>query len=138
MQRIIGIDFGEARTGIAVSDPLGITAQGLDTLQEKDIVKVVEHLCEISKEYDASEFVVGFPKNMNGSIGERGERTQEFAKLLEEQSRLHVKLWDERLTSSAAHNVLAEANISGKNRKGAVDKIAAVMILQSYMASINQ
>jgi len=135
--RIIGVDFGEARTGIAVSDLLGITAQGLDTLQEKDMAKVLNHLCDIAKEYNAREFVVGFPKNMNGTVGERGERTSEFAKLLEEKSKLPVKLWDERLTSSAAHNVLAEANVSGKNRKLAVDKIAAVMILQSYMSSIN-
>ena len=137
MTRIIGIDFGEARTGIAVSDPLGITAQGLETFAEKDIIKVVEHLCTLAKEYNSREFVVGFPKNMNGTVGERGERTREFAKLLEERSGLPVKLWDERLTSSAAHNVLAEANVSGKNRKLAVDKIAAVMILQNYMAANN-
>jgi len=132
---MIGIDFGDARTGIAVSDLLGITAQGLDTLNEKNPERVAEYLCNLAKELNATEFVVGFPKNMNGTVGERGEKTQKFAKLLEERSGLSVKLWDERLTSTAAHNVLAEANVSGKNRKNAVDKIAAVMILQGYMES---
>jgi putative Holliday junction resolvase len=134
--RIIGVDYGDARVGIAVSDALGITAQGLDTLQEKDTTKVIAHLCALAKEYNATEFVVGFPKNMNGTVGERGEKTQEFAKLLKDASEIPVKLWDERLTSSAAHNVLAEANVSGKNRKNAVDKIAAMLILQNYMESI--
>jgi len=136
MKRIIGVDYGEARVGIAASDLLGITAQGLDTLHEKDSSKVVAHLCALAKELNAGEFVVGFPKNMNGTVGERGERTQAFAKQLGEMSGIPVKLWDERLTSSAAHGVLAESGVSGKNRKGAVDKIAAVMILQSYMASL--
>ena len=137
MRRIIGVDYGDARVGIAASDLLGITAQGLDTLNEKDPERVVEHLCTLAKDLSAAEFVVGFPKNMNGTVGERGEKTQKFAELLEERSKLPVKLWDERLTSSAAHNVLAEANVSGKNRKNAVDKIAAVMILQGYMDSKN-
>jgi len=137
LKRIIGVDFGDARCGIAVSDALGITAQGLDTLNEKNMERVVDYLCNLAKELGAAEFVVGFPKNMNGTIGERGKRTQEFAKLLEERSKLPVKLWDERLTSTAAHNVLAEANVSGKNRKNAVDRIAATMILQGYLASLN-
>ena len=136
MERIIGIDYGDARCGIAVSDLLGITAQGLDTLNEIDLTKVVKHLCGLAKELNVSKFVVGFPKNMNGTIGERGERTQEFAKTLEEQSKLPVILWDERLTSAAAHSVLAEGNVSGKKRTGKVDQIAAVMILQGYMNSI--
>ena len=137
MKRIIGIDYGEARVGIAVSDLLGITAQGLDTLNEKNQARVIEHLRGLAKEYNAAEFVVGLPKNMNGTLGERGIKTQEFAKLLEEASGISVKLWDERLTSAAAHNVLAEAQVSGKKRKNAVDKIAAVLILQGYMNSID-
>jgi len=133
--RIIGVDFGDARVGIAVSDLLGITAQGLDTLNEKNPKLVVAHLCKLAVELGVSEFVVGLPKNMNGTLGERAIKTQEFAKLLESDSGLPVILWDERLTSAAAHNVLAEANIRGKNRKNAVDKIASVMILQGYMDS---
>ena len=135
--RIIGVDFGDARVGIAASDSLGVTAQGLDTLHEKNMERVIDHLCSLAKELSATEFVVGLPKNMNGTIGERGIRTQQFAKLLEEKSRLRVKLWDERLTSAAAHSVLAEGNVSGKKRAGAVDKIAAIMILQGYMQSKN-
>ena len=134
--RIIGVDFGDARVGVAVSDPLGITAQGLDTLNEKNMESAAEHLRNLASELGAAKFVVGFPKNMNGTIGERGKRTQEFAKLLEEKSGLPVILWDERLSSAAAHGVLAQSGVSGKKRTGAVDKIAATMILQSYMESI--
>ena len=133
--RIIGVDFGEARIGVAVSDLLGITAQGLDTLKEKNMERVVAHLCKLAQELVAEEFVVGLPKNMNGTIGERGRRTQEFANLLEKKSGLSVKLWDERLTSVSAHNVLSEGNVRGKKRAAAVDKIAAVLILQNYMDS---
>ena len=128
------MDFGDARCGVAISDALGITAQGLDTIAGGNMQKVAVALTLLALDNDAGEFVVGFPKNMNGTVGERGKRTQKFAKILGEVSGLPVTLWDERLTSVSAHNTLREANVRASKQKGSVDKIAAVLILQGYMA----
>ena len=133
--RIIGVDFGDSRTGVAVSDYLGFTAQGLDTLKEKNTLRIVEHLIRVAAFYGASEFVVGLPKNMNGTIGERGKKTKKFAEELSERSGLPVTLWDERLSSVSAHNTLSEGNVRGQKRKDSVDRIAAVLILQGYLES---
>ena len=122
---------------MAVSDALGITAQGLDTVYESNMQKVASRLTAMAAELGAGEFVVGFPKNMNGTVGERGIRTQEFAKLLNETSGLPVTLWDERLTSVSAQNILKDSARRVRREKGNTDKISAVLILQGYMEKQN-
>ncbi|NLM51192.1 MAG: Holliday junction resolvase RuvX [Clostridiaceae bacterium] len=133
--KVLGIDYGEARCGISVSDPLGITAQPLTTISEKDFSKQIEKIIEIAKEQNVSEIVVGLPKNMNGTLGERAEKSMEVAKILEEKTGIKTILWDERLSSASAHRALEEGLVSGKKRKGLVDKIASSIILQSYLDS---
>ncbi|MBR5218542.1 MAG: Holliday junction resolvase RuvX [Clostridia bacterium] len=131
--RILGIDYGDSRIGIAVSDALGWTAQPVTVISEKEKEKQLEGIIKYIAEYNVDGIVMGFPKNMNGTIGERAEKTRAFAQLLEERCGKQVVLWDERLSSSAAHRTLAEGNVSGKKRKGILDKLAAVFILQSYL-----
>ncbi|MDL4841454.1 Holliday junction resolvase RuvX [Aquibacillus rhizosphaerae] len=131
----IGLDVGSKTIGVAVSDSLGWTAQGLTTIKwdEKKIDSAHDELEKIIKEYDIQEAVVGLPKNMNGTIGERGEASQRFADYLREVFNLKAVLWDERLTTMAAERVLIEADMSRKKRKKVIDKMAAVMILQGYL-----
>ncbi|MFQ3542681.1 Holliday junction resolvase RuvX [Halobacillus rhizosphaerae] len=131
----IGLDVGEKTIGIAISDALGWTAQGLKTLRwkEPDFETAKEPLREIITQHEITEAVIGFPKNMNGSIGPRAEASQAFASWLEEEFKMDVHLWDERLTTMAAERVLIDADVSRKKRKKVIDKMAAVMILQSYM-----
>ena len=132
---ILGVDFGDSRTGYATSDALGFSAHTLETHSEKNVKKVAEHTAELAKRLGAEKIVLGLPKNMNGTIGERGKKTKTFAKLLRELTGLEVILWDERLTTVSAHNLMNETNTRGKKRKAAVDKIAAAFILQSYLDS---
>ena len=132
---ILGVDFGDSRTGYATSDALGFSANTLETYSEKNMNKVAEHTAEIAKELNAEKIVLGFPKNMNGTIGERGKKTKAFAKLLREMTGLDVILWDERLTTVSAHSLMNETNVRGKKRKDSVDKIAAAFILQAYLDS---
>ena len=134
--RILGLDWGESRIGVAVSDLLGLTAQPVCVISEKDTDLQIEKIIEQADLFGAEKIVIGMPKNMNGSIGERGEKTQEFVALLSEKTDLPIIFWDERLTSVAAHRALAEGQVSGKKRKGIVDKLAAVFILQGYLDSI--
>ncbi|GGM30952.1 putative pre-16S rRNA nuclease [Paraliobacillus quinghaiensis] len=133
----MGLDVGSKTIGIAVSDAFGWTAQGLTTLywDENDFQTVRDQLADLIKEHDITEVVIGLPKNMNGSIGERGEASQRIAKYIEEQFAVKVSLWDERLTTMAAERVLLEADVSRKKRKKVIDKMAAVMILQGYLDS---
>lgn len=133
----IGLDVGEKTIGIAISDALGWTAQGLTTLRwnERDFETAKEPLGEVIRDHDVTEAVVGFPKNMNGTVGPRGEASQKFAAWLEEDFNLKTILWDERLTTMAAERVLLDADVSRKKRKKVIDKMAAVMILQSYLDS---
>lgn len=131
--RILGIDYGDSRVGIAVSDALGWTAQPVTVISEKDKNIQIERIKQYIAEYNIEKIVMGLPKNMNGSIGERAEKTKDFAALLGEETGMEIELWDERLSSSAAHRTLAEGKVSGKKRKGLVDKIAAVFILQGYL-----
>lgn len=133
--RILGIDYGDSRTGIAVSDPFGLTAQPITVISEKNAERLLEKICKIISEYAVEKIVIGLPKNMNGTVGERGERTKEFAQMLREKTALPVIEWDERLTTASAHRTLSEANVSGKKRRGILDKIAAVFILQGYLDS---
>lgn len=135
--RIMGLDVGSKTVGVAVSDELGWTAQGLTTIRinEEKNEFGIDKLGTIIKESQVKEIVVGLPKNMNGSIGPRGEASQQFADLLEKTFGLPVVLWDERLTTMAAERVLLEADVSRKKRKKVIDKMAAVMILQGYLDS---
>jgi len=134
--RILGIDYGDSRVGIAVSDPMGWTAQGLETIESKNIDNVIGRIAELVQEYHIEKIVVGFPKNMNGSIGPRGELTLSFIEKLKEKVNTEIIPWDERLTTVAAHKVLNETNVRGKKRKNVVDTVAASYILQGYLDSL--
>lgn len=137
--RTMGLDVGSKTVGIALSDELGWTAQGLETLRinEEENVFGFDELGKIIKEYQVDKIVVGLPKNMNGTIGPRGEASQFYARELEERFGIPVILWDERLTTVAAERVLLEADVSRKKRKKVIDKMAAMMILQGYLNSQN-
>ena len=129
--RIIGIDYGDSRIGLAVSDPLGWTAGGLDTIANNgDIDAVLTVIKDICESYDAGEIVVGFPRNMNGTVGPRAEKTEAFIKRLEENTGLNVVRWDERLTTVAAQKAMLDMGLSPSRKKGMVDRIAAIYILQ--------
>lgn len=134
--RIIGLDFGSKTVGVAVSDELLITAQGIEIVRRKSENKLRQTLArieELIKEYSVEKIVLGFPKNMNNSEGERCEKTLEFKEMLERRTGLTVELWDERLTTVAADNLMMEAGIRRENRKEYVDQIAASFILQGYL-----
>ena len=137
--RVLGLDVGSKTIGVAVSDEMGWTAQGLETIKINEERKDfgINRLRELIIQYGVTSVVVGFPKNMNGSIGPRGEASQTFAKMLEEEFNVSTVLWDERLTTMAAERVLLEADVSRKKRKKVIDKMAAMMILQGYLDSKN-
>ncbi|MFF5995565.1 Holliday junction resolvase RuvX [Lysinibacillus sp. KU-BSD001] len=137
--RIMGLDVGTKTVGVAISDALGWTAQGIETVKidEEASEFGIERIKALVKEYAVTEFVVGYPKNMNNTVGPRGEASENYKKLLEETFGLPVKLWDERLTTMAAERMLIEADVSRKKRKQVIDKMAAVMILQGYLDSKN-
>jgi len=132
---ILGIDYGDTRTGFAVSDESGFLARTLETYTERNINKVVLHAAELSHKLGAERIVLGLPKNMDGSIGDRGKKSKKFASELKKLTGLEVVLWDERLTTVSAHNLMNETNVRGKKRKDNVDKIAAAFILQAYLDS---
>ena len=134
--RIIGLDYGTKTVGVAVSDSLGITAQAVETITRKEENKLRQTLARIEAlidEYNVEEIVVGLPKNMINTIGERAEACRDFADKLERRTGLPVIMWDERLTTVSADNVLKECGVRRENRKAVVDKIAAVFILQGYL-----
>ena len=134
--RIIGLDYGTKTVGVAVSDSLGITAQAVETITRKEENKLRQTLARIEAlidEYNVEEIVVGLPKNMNNTIGERAEACRDFADKLERRTGLPVIMRDERLTTVSADNVLKECGVRRENRKAVVDKIAAVFILQGYL-----
>lgn len=134
--RKMGLDVGSKTVGVAVSDPLGWTAQGIEIIRidEAEGVFGIERVAELVKEYQVTEFVVGLPKNMNNSIGPRAEASMAYGKLLEDEFRLPVNYQDERLTTVQAERMLVEqANTSRAKRKKVIDKVAAVMILQNYL-----
>ncbi|UAL51136.1 Holliday junction resolvase RuvX [Metabacillus dongyingensis] len=137
--RIIGLDFGSKTLGVAVSDEFGWTAQGLETIKidEAGGNFGLVRLTQIVNEHQAEKIVLGFPKNMNGTVGPRGEASQSFALKLEKKFGIPVILWDERLSTMAAERVLISADVSRKKRKKVIDKMAAVMILQGYLDSLN-
>ncbi|GLH64848.1 Holliday junction resolvase RuvX [Parageobacillus sp. G301] len=135
--RVLGLDLGTKTLGVAVSDELGWTAQGIETISidEERGEYGLKRLREIIDEYEVDTIVVGFPKNMNGTVGPRAEASQRFAKLLESEFSLPVILWDERLSTMVAERMLIAADVSRKKRKQVIDKMAAVVILQSYLDS---
>ena len=133
----MGLDVGSKTVGVAISDSLGWTAQGIETIKIDEAVGSLgmKRVKQLIEEYEVTEFVVGYPKNMNNTIGPRGEASELYADKLREKFGLPVVLWDERLTTMAAERVLIEADVSRKKRKTVIDKVAAVMILQGYLDS---
>ena len=134
--RIMGLDYGSKTVGVAVSDPLGLTAQGIEIVRRKSENKLRQTLArieEIAKEYGVEKIVLGFPKHMNNDIGERAEKSLEFKEMLERRTGLEVIMWDERLTTVEADRTMMETGIRRENRKEYVDMIAAVFILQGYL-----
>lgn len=138
--RIMGLDFGSVTVGVALSDEMHLTAQPVEVIKRKDENKLRQTLArieELVKEYEVGLIVLGYPKNMNNTIGERARKTEEFKEKLERRTGLEVVLWDERLTTVSAMQVLMEGKVRRENRKAYIDKIAAVFILQGYLDSCN-
>lgn len=136
--RIMGLDFGSKTVGVAISDPLLITAQGIEIIRRKEENKLRQTLARIEaliEEYGVDRIVLGLPKNMNDTLGERAQLSLEFKEKLERRTGLPVVMWDERLTTVAADKAMMEAGIRRENRKDYVDKIAACLILQGYLDS---
>ena len=131
--RIMGLDLGDKTIGVAMSDSLAMTAQGLTVIKRSN--KEIQELSDLILEYEVNEIVLGYPKNMNGTIGERAIKSEEFAEKLKENFKLPVKLWDERLSTIGARRALLEADVSRAKRKKVIDKMAAVFILQGYLNS---
>ncbi len=132
--RILGIDYGDSRIGIAVSDPMGWTAQGLETVKSKEsLKKAIARILEIIKQYDIKDIVIGYPLNMNGTAGPRTERTEAFIKKLLELDNFNIVKWDERLTTVSAHRTMNELGVKASNKKNIVDTLSAVLILQGYL-----
>lgn len=135
--RILGLDIGSKTIGVAISDPLGWTAQGITTIRRSKKEQDLEEIKKICKEYSVETIVIGLPKNMNGTIGESGERVLEFSEQIKNFTGIKIEMWDERLTTVAAHKAMLEADLSRGKRKKIVDKIAAIYILQGYLDRIS-
>ncbi|WP_037464232.1 Holliday junction resolvase RuvX [Shimazuella kribbensis] len=133
MVRILALDLGERRIGIALSDLLGLTAQGLEVIDKKQTPDWLYRLDTLIQEYEVGKIVIGFPRNMDGSVGPKGEASKMVAVKLEERYALPVELWDERLSTAAAQKSLIKADVSRKKRKQVVDQVAAQWILQGYL-----
>lgn len=135
MGRTMGLDYGDKTIGVAVSDEFGWTAQGVEVIRRRKPEDDTERLRQLASEYDVTTIVVGLPKNMNNTIGPRGELCIAFSESLKETLQLPVAMWDERLSTAAAQRTLLEADVSRKKRKQVVDKMAAAIILQNYLDS---
>lgn len=135
--RILGLDVGEKRIGVAISDELGLTAQGIDVIERKNDGKNkdIDRICQIISDYKVTKVIVGLPKNMNGTLGPSSEAVENYAMKLQRAISIDLEFWDERLTTAAAERILIEADVSRQKRKGVIDKLAAVLILQSYLDS---
>ena len=137
--RILGLDYGSKTVGVAVSAPLGLTAQAVETIwrkQENHLRQTLARIDELAAEYQVERIVLGYPKNMNNTIGERAEKALEFQQMLEKRTGLQVIMWDERLTTVEANRTLMEASVRRENRKKYLDQLAAVFILQGYLDSL--
>ena len=138
--RILGLDYGSKTVGVAVRDPLGLTAQKVETIwrkQENKLRQTLARIEELIAEYEVEKIVLGFPKNMNNTVGERAEKALEFGEMLKKRTGLEVIMWDERLTTVEADRTLIEAGVRRENRKQYLDGIAAVFILQGYLDSLS-
>ena len=133
--RIMGLDIGDKTIGVAVSDIMGITAQGVKTIRGESKKKDIEELKNIIKERQVNKIVSGLPKNMNGTLGPQGEKVLKLCELIKEETGLEIDFWDERLTTVAAERSLIEGDVSRKKRKKVIDMLAAVIILQGYLDS---
>ena len=134
--RIMGLDYGSKTVGVAISDPLGITAQGIETICRKDenkLRRTCARMEELISEYEVGQIVLGLPKHMNNDIGDRARRSMEFGEMLRRRTGLEVVMWDERLTTVEAERTLIENKVRREDRKKYIDKIAAVFILQGYL-----
>ena len=131
--RIMGLDVGDKTIGVAVSDLMGLTAQGVKTVKRVGKKKDIEALKEIIKERQVNKIVSGLPKNINGTLGPQGEKVIKFCELLEEETGIKIEYWDERLSTVAAERTLIQGNVRRENRKGVIDMVAAVIILQGYL-----
>ena len=131
--RIMGLDVGDKTIGVAVSDLMGLTAQGVKTIKRVGKKKDIEALKEIIKERQVNKIVSGLPKNMNWTLGPQGEKVIKFCELLEEETGIKIEYWDERLSTVAAERTLIQGNVRRENRKGVIDMVAAVIILQGYL-----
>ncbi|MCI8829426.1 MAG: Holliday junction resolvase RuvX [Lachnospiraceae bacterium] len=138
MTRIMGLDYGSKTVGVAISDELGITAQGVETItrsEEGKLRRTLARIAELSQEYRINRIILGYPKNMDNSAGARVKKTEEFADMVRRRTGLPVVFWDERLTTVSAERVLMESGVRREKRKAVIDKIAAVLILQNYLDS---
>ena len=131
--RIMAIDYGDAHTGIAISDPTGFLAGFTTTIHAYRPEIVADQVLALAQEHGAQELVLGYPKNMDGTLGERAEKSEALARRLREETGLPVTLWDERRTTVDAHRILSEAGRRGKKRKKVVDAVAATLILEGYL-----
>lgn len=131
--RILAVDLGDVRTGIAVSDPLGMLANGVCTVRMTDKEKIAEMVVGYVKQFGATKIILGYPVNMNGTLGPRAENAKAFAEVLERYTDVPVVLYDERCTTMIAHTILSETNTRGKKRKNVVDTLSAEIILQNYL-----
>lgn len=137
--RVMGLDYGTKTVGVAVSDALGLTAQGIETIERKEenkLRRTCARIEELIREYEVEKIILGFPKHMNNDIGERAEKSLEFKEMLVRRTGLPVVMWDERLTTVSAERTLIESHVRRENRKKYIDKIAAVFILQGYLDSL--
>lgn len=134
-ERILGVDFGDTRTGLAVSDLLGMLANGIGYVNSTYMPKTAEMVADKAKELGVSKIVVGLPINMNGTLGPRAEHAKEFAQMLAEKTGLPIEMFDERCSTMAAHQILNLTDTRGKKRKAAVDTLSAQIILQNYLDS---
>lgn len=133
MERVLALDVGDKRIGIAVSDPLGLIANGLETYTRKSEEEDVDYICKMAEQYKPVRLLFGLPRNMNGTYGPQSEKVQAFAKQVGEKFLGEIEFEDERMTTIIAERVLIEANMSRKKRRTVVDKVAAVVILQGYL-----
>lgn len=132
--KVMGVDYGDARTGVAVSDLLCSIVGSTTVIHSRNVEKTLSELCRIVREQSVGEIVVGLPKNMDGTEGPRAQLCREFAERLSDMTDLPVQLWDERRTTVEAHNILSQHNYHGKKRKDTVDAVAASLILEGYLA----
>lgn len=136
--RVLAIDYGDARTGVAVSDALGMIIGQTTVIHSRNPQKTAQELARLVKECGAERLVMGFPRNMDGSEGPRAALYREFAALVEQECQMPVVLWDERRTTVEAHNILSDCNYHGKKRKNTVDAVAASLILEGYLSFLSR